>query len=182
MPADYIDVIIQDEEGKDETIQVTEREKLFVEIYFKTKKKRQSAIDAGYAAKGAHVQAHRVMNTPRVKKYFDYYRRVIFDNTKASIEEIIIQLSESIRVDPIDIFEDDGTLKPLNEIPKAARMIMTGLDTKTFEMPGDQEGVITERKVRFDAKKDLMEKLIKMLGGYESDNVQKGSNVIIVNG
>jgi hypothetical protein len=71
------------------------------------------------------------------------------------IQDLLIQLWQAARMDKADIFNDDGTMKPLAELDKTLRSCIEGIEF-------DKEGGI--KKITFMRKTAVVEQLSKNLG------------------
>lgn len=69
---------------------LTDKERLFAEIFIKNRNATQAAIKAGYSLKSAHVIGYENLRKPKIKSYIDYLREL---------------KREAIMIDQVDIVE-----------------------------------------------------------------------------
>lgn len=85
-----------------------------------------------------------------------------------SIDEVVTTLANMLRFDIADLYKEDGSLKPIKDMSKEARLMIQQLDTDEIFIKGKTIGLT--KKVKTYSKVDAIEKLMKYLGGYEKDN------------
>ena len=119
----------------------------------------------------ASVKAQQMLSRPQVRKYLQTIR----DEQRIGVTEIVDELAQIIRFDVADMLNDDGTVKPINQMPETARKMIAGLEVSELWMGRgknkEQYGVV--KKIKFLSKMDAIEKAMKHLGGYKEDNDQK---------
>jgi phage terminase small subunit len=100
-----------------------------------------------------------------------------YKRNKATIDELVNVLSGMVRFDIADLYDDDGNLMNIKEMPLIARQMISELTSDEIKIGGESVGQV--KKVKTIAKLDAVEKLMKHLGGYEKDNSQKSAAVTI---
>lgn len=100
----------------------------FVAEYLKDLNATQAAIRAGYAKKGAKDQAYQLMQLPEVAQAIEQAMGDRSKRLKVDADYVLNRLVEIDQLDVIDILNDDLTLKPLSEWPKAWRLSLSGMD------------------------------------------------------
>ena len=98
-----------------------------------------------------------------------------YERNKATIDELVNTLSGMVRFDIADLYDENGNLLPIKEMPLIARQMISELTSDEIKMGGIKIGDV--KKVKTIAKLDAVEKLMKHLGGYEKDNYQKKPEV-----
>lgn len=98
-------------------------------------------------------------------------RAEIKEDNKITISEIVSTLSDMLRFDVAELYDENGKLKNIHSIPKKARIMISQLETDEIKVKGLVVGSI--KKVKIFDKLQAVEKLMKHLGGYEKDNDQK---------
>lgn len=87
------------------------------------------------------------------------------ERTHATLDEVLSLMAESLRVDPLEVFDDQGRIKPLKDIPVAVRRAMTGI--KLEEGKGGMFGNTTTIKdIKFNPKTPIMDMFMKKYGDY----------------
>lgn len=139
-----------------------------------------AAVRAGYSERTAKEQASRLLTNANVQAYISQLRLDIQERNKITVDEIVTELANMFRVDPKDIYEEDGTVRNLSDMTRDVRFSIKSI--QITEQRLGEEGMIieTKRKVELYSKLDAAEKLMKHLGGYEKDNSQKQAQVQII--
>lgn len=169
-------IIVTNDKGEGIEYSYTDKELLYCQFYVQSTNGSAAARKAGYSKDSAHVTSSKLLRKANIIAYIEEYRRNLYAENKMTIEELTHFLSETLRVDPLELFEDNGKLKPLDEMSKRARMLIDGIDVDEVIM-GEGDGIITKRKVKLRSKDSSAEKLAKILGAYEMDNKQKITKV-----
>ncbi|QPT15221.1 terminase small subunit [Serratia rubidaea] len=103
----------------------------------------QTAAAAAAGYKNAAVSASRNMDNPKVNARIAELMKHRNKRTKIGADYVLKRLVEIDELDLTDIMNDDLTLKPLSEWPKAWRQFMTGVKVaELFEGQGDDKQMI----------------------------------------
>lgn len=129
----------------------------FVKEYLVDQNAYQAAIRAGYAATTAHSQSHVMLEMPEIKELVTKALIKQADNLDLSPEKVLKELAKIAFIDPRVIFDDNGELKPLSQIPKEARACIATID-KSYDKHGN-----VVKKVKLVSKIDALDKLGKHL-------------------
>lgn len=100
----------------------------FVAEYLKDLNATQAAIRAGYAKKGAKDQAYQLMQQPEVAQAIEQAMGERNKRLQVDADYVLRRLTEIDQLDVIDILNDDLTLRPLRDWPKAWRLSLSGMD------------------------------------------------------
>ena len=101
-----------------------------------------------------------------------------YERNKATIDELVNVLSGMVRFDMADLYDDNGNLLNIKEMPLIARQMISELTSDEIRIGGESIGTV--KKVKTIAKLDAVEKLMKHLGGYEKDNGQKNTSQVTI--
>lgn len=154
---------------------LTGKQELFCQEYIKDFNGTQAAIRAGYSDKSAHDIASENLRKPDIEERIKELRHELYNRNKITVDEIIHELSEITRVDPAEIYDDNGNLMPLSRMSERARKSIKSMQYQSYTYQDGSES--EKRKVVLHSKMDAFEKLMKHLGGYEKDNEQKQQNI-----
>jgi phage terminase small subunit len=122
--------------------------------------------------------AFELYHNPNITARIDQLKKEIEERNKINIDELISELANMVRFDPAEMYEEDGSLKMIHDMPKPVRQMISSLDID--ELMVDKQKIGYTKKVRFIPKLDAIEKLMKHLGGYEKDNQQKKQEPTII--
>jgi len=121
------------------------------------------------------VEACRIHNDPNITLRIKELQAEAYERNKATIDELVNTLSNMVRFDIADLYDDNSNLLSVKEMPLIARQMISELSSDQIRMGGESIG--ETKKVKTIAKLDAVEKLMKHLGGYEKDNKQKKTEV-----
>ncbi|MCO7513725.1 terminase small subunit [Pseudomonas guariconensis] len=107
---------------------LTAKQQRFVVEYLVDLNATQAAIRAGYAPARAREQAYQLMKKPEVKAAIEKAMAERSKRLKVDADYVLQRLVEIDQLDVIDILNDDLTLLPLSEWPKAWRLSLSGMD------------------------------------------------------
>lgn len=103
----------------------------------------QTAAAAAAGYKNAAVSASRMMKDQDITKRIAELMKHRNKRTKIGADYVLKRLVEIDELDLADIMNDDLTLKPLSEWPKAWRQFLTGVKVaELFEGQGDDKQMI----------------------------------------
>lgn len=128
------------------------------------------------------VEACRLHSDPNITLRIKQLRQEVYERNKVTIDEIVQNLAGMMRFDIADLYDDDGKLLPLRQMPLEARQMISQLDTDELFDFIEGEKVFTgyTKKVRTYSKLDAVEKLMKHLGGYEKNNEQLKQSFTVI--
>ncbi|CAI3798633.1 hypothetical protein GLGCALEP_02135 [Pseudomonas sp. MM221] len=152
----------------------------FVAEYLVDLNATQAAIRAGYAKKGAKDQAYALMQIPEVAQAIEKAMGDRSKRLKVDSDYVLQRLVEIDQLDLLDILEDDLSLKPLKQWPKAWRQYLVGLDlAEMFEGQGkDRDMVGILKKIKWPDKVRNLE----LLGKHVNVNAFKEQVEVNVTG
>jgi phage terminase small subunit len=153
---------------------LNDRQKLFCHEYLVDRNATQAAIRAGYSQKTAGSQAHDLLKKPEIREFIDGRLNKIAAKAEISVERITEELARILLADPIEAYNDNGTLRPLSEWPEDLRRALSGLETKEemiVGVGGDEEGAVhvTITKAKFWSKTAASEQLYRRLGAFRDE-------------
>lgn len=158
---------------------LSEKQKQFCEEYLIDLNATQSALRAGYSPKTAYAIGVENLKKPQIQEYITELREVVKERNNITIDELVGILSNIARFDPLDVLNEDGTVKDIKDMPINARKCIAGLDIDQYTTT---EGTIgTVKRIKLVGKEGAIDKLMKHLGGYEKNNEQKKSNINLSN-
>lgn len=156
-------------------IRIGNKSKAYCQAYDIPQEKAMSA-----ATRGA-----RLANNPVVIARIKQLKEEAQARNNISLDELIQTLAAMIRFDITDLYDENGGLKNLKDLPKETRQMIQQLDVSEVYTRSvkDRELIGYTKKVKTYSRLDALEKLMKHLGGYEKDNQQSKSiqNIVFLN-
>jgi len=131
---------------------MTPKQQRFVAEYIKNgMNARQAAIAAGYSTKSAGNEGPRLLGHPEVKEAIAKRTQKAFAKIEFGIDRTLERVAQIAFFDVKDLFDDDGSLKSIKEIPPEARTVLAGLEvTELFAGAGEEKhacGVVKKVKL-----------------------------------
>lgn len=102
-------------------------EKLFCREYLVDFNATQAAIRAGYSQNCARQLAAELLQKPHIKAELKRTVGKVMEKAEINAAEVLANIKAMAEVDPIDVFNEFGYLKPLSLIPKHARLCISGI-------------------------------------------------------
>jgi len=130
-------------------------------------KKRDAALAAGYAPKGAHVQANRLLRRPAIIAAIQDEEDARDVAERVTAAKVIRELSRVAFLDPAEFFNPDGSLKPIHEMSRDARAAIAGLDVTETES-GEGKVISRLKRLRTVPKEKALEALGRATGAVPS--------------
>lgn len=157
-----------------------EKYKAVIDEWFLNKENGKKAWQKFYpkaSDKSAEVNFSRMLSIAKVSQYVKDRRAEIAEANKITIDECVSMLTDMARFDIAEAYTEDGALKPIHEIPKHIRMAIESVESDDIRIEGVTIGQV--RKIKSSNRRANIIELMKYLGGYEKDNEQKASNIVI---
>lgn len=166
-----------------------QREETFAREYVLDLNGARAAIAAGYSTKGADVRAAELLRNRRVQELIASLTKAKFGKLDISAERILQELARLAFIDPANLFDEAGSLKPIHRMDEDSRRAIAALDheklfehfgkgqakhvgamvkvkladkTRALQLLGQYRKLFTE-KVEFDAAANFTEALARIL-------------------
>lgn len=149
------------------------KQRRFVAEYLKDQNGTQAAIRAGYSKKTANEQAAQLLAILSVRAAVDTELAKIQEKAGVTQERILNALLNIAEIDPRKLFNKDGTLKKVHEIPNDVAATIASIESC------DTDGEV--KKIRFWDKTRALELLGKHLKMFTDRNeISDGSGAPVV--
>lgn len=149
-------------------MELTNRQRKFINAYLKHGNGTQAAKDAGYSEKTAQVQASRLLTYAMVRQEIEKRQKNLAKKTDLSIEWCLEQykkLAESMITDFMEIGPNGVSLKDFSLVdPDKVFAVEEVSETITQGGGGSQ-------RVKLARKKDALDSIMRHLGGF-NDKVE----------
>lgn len=169
-----------------EFMELTEKQERFCQAYIEFGNKSEAYRDAYEAdamnSNSVRVAANEVFNTPNVTLRIEELQKEIRERNKVKIDDVLGVLADMIKFDIAEIYDDEGRLRPIKDIPKPHREMINSV--KVYEdfmnIDGQREKIGETKEVKILNKLDVIEKFMRHLGAYEKDNSQKPQSQVTI--
>jgi phage terminase small subunit len=121
--------------------ELTNRQQTFVVCYLKHENGQKAAIEAGYARKSAGVEANRLLKHPKIRSEIIAAKKRVAERTEIDAAWLLNRLAELAEVDVLDLFDEGGDLRPLDDIPPRARRLISSIEVKALYAGSGQDRV-----------------------------------------
>jgi phage terminase small subunit len=157
------------------TNELTIKQEAFCQAYIRLGDK-SAAYRESYSTKNMKVatvneRASRLSNEYKISTRIAFLQKEIKEENKATISEVLNTLSDMLRFDIAELYDENGNLKKIHSIPKKSRLMISQLEIDEIIVKNESIGQVKKIKV-FD-KMQAVEKFMKHFGAYEKDNGQK---------
>ncbi len=144
----------------------------FIQEYLIDLNATQAAIRAGYSKKTAQEQSSRLLLNVIIANAISEAQAERGQRTGITQDRVIQELAHAAFLDIKDLFEDDGSLKLVRDMPETVRRAISGLEvTEIFDRAdGDQKTAIgLLKKVKLVDKSGNLELIGKHLGMFKTE-------------
>ncbi|MCS7523261.1 terminase small subunit [Pseudomonas aeruginosa] len=145
---------------------LTAKQRRFVAEYLLDLNATQAAIRAGYSKNRASEIGYQLLQKPDITSAIQAAMKERAERTRSDADYVVRRLEEIDQMDLLDIVNDDLTLRPLSQWPKAWRQFLSGIEiAELFEGRGDDRriaGVL--RKIKWPDKLRNLELLSRHVG------------------
>lgn len=138
----------------------------FVDEFMIDRNATQAAIRAGYSAKTAGAAGHRLLKTVEICAEINKRSAEQSQRLRITADRVMQEYEALALLDPIELFNADGTIKPLAEMPESARRAIAGLDLIQIKATGTEEVKVEAflKKIKLADKKGALDSIAKILG------------------
>lgn len=142
---------------------LNERQKAFALEYVKQANATSAAISAGYSAKTAHQIGHQLLKHTGVAAEISRLSSRSEKKSALTAERVVQELSNIAFFDPATMYDADGNLLKVKDMPEATRRAIAGIEQHL------EKGT----KIRLSSKLGSLELAAKLLGMVKEQQVQQ---------
>jgi len=160
---------------------LTEKQEAFCQAYINLDGKKSEAYRSAYDADSMNsnsvaVEAQKLFKDPNIALRIEELHSEIRERNKTKIDDVLSILTDMIKFDISELYDENDNLKSIHDIPKSHRQMISSL--KTDHLYGGKEIVGETKEIKTLNKLDVIEKFMRHLGGYEKDNQQKKIEIL----
>jgi phage terminase small subunit len=121
----------------------------------------------------AETNGPRLLRTAQVAAFVEERRAKVLEKAElgceVKLERILLELHRILDIDPLAIWDDQLTLKRLEDIPQDLRRAIASMKvTEMFDGQGDERELVGYlREVKFHPKTEASNQLLRVLGAYK---------------
>ena len=141
---------------------LTPKQAKFIDEYLIDLNATAAAKRAGYSEGTAEIIGFENLRKPKIAEKIQARRDELKESAEIDQEWVLKRYKRLAEVDPADFLKEDGTLKPISEIPKDVRYAIQGLDI--LEMTSVKGAEIHTKKVKLSDKRATLDSIAKLLG------------------
>ena len=159
---------------------LTFKQSRFVDEYFIDGNATKAARRAGYSERHASAIGYQLLQLSIVQQSLATMRQELAAKCQVTPEMVIQGFKHGAFYDIKDIYNPDGSLKDIHEIPEAARCAIAGIDIEElYAGKGEDRVSIGQvKKVRLVSRFQNLDSLAKHLGLYDADNRQQAKEMV----
>jgi phage terminase small subunit len=126
--------------------------------------KRRAAIEAGYSAKTAHVQATALLKRPKVVAALADSAQRLTQKAELSAERVLEELRRIATFDYRQFYDAEGNFKPPTEWTEEMGAVVSSSETVIKNVTAGDRKQDTVTKIRLNPKTDALNTLAKYFG------------------
>ena len=127
----------------------------------------------------AAANAHKLLRIAEVQDKVRRLRTANHDLAMVTYEETLQEIGKLAMFDPAEMFDEDGRLLPLTEMPEAARKMVHEVEFTLQDY--DEDYVRRMVKVKYGKDKaKYLDMLMKHYGGYEAHQRQGATQIAVI--
>jgi phage terminase small subunit len=135
----------------------------------------KAGIACGFSPKTAASQGSRLLKEVKTQELLEKRRSQLRQKLELSTERTLQEVARLAYLDPRQLFNADGTTKPIHELDPDVAAAIAGVEI-THEWSGkgeDRRLVATSTKYKIADKNAALDKAMKHQGLYKADNLQR---------
>ena len=138
----------------------------FVDEFMIDRNATEAAIRAGYSVNSAGQIGSRLLKDVKICAEINKRSAEQSQRLRITADRVMQEYEAIALLDPLDLFRPDGSMKPLEEIPEAARRAIGGLELREMTPVDTPDGQIAVqlRKVKLIDKKGALDSIAKIMG------------------
>lgn len=131
--------------------------------------KKVKLIPEDASAQSARATVRGILHQPNVVKMLQDQYRSIVAKTGATTERVWEEITRIAFLDPAVFYDENGDVKPMDQIPEEARRALTGMKVKTGTL--GEDGDFVERELKYAGKHSALEQLIRLHRMVDQDKL-----------
>lgn len=149
----------------------------FIASYLQHGNATRAAIEAGYSERSAHAQGCSLLKRPEVVEKIRAAKQATLNAAMLTDEMVITELKHSAFLDPVSMFNKDGSLLPLSQMPESTRRAIAGIEVvELFEGRGENRRQIGFlKKIKLVSKEGMLTLAARHLGMLHDNLTVDGS-------
>ena len=146
---------------------MTPKQERFCEEYIIDLNATQAAIRAGYSKKTANRIASQNLSKLDIQNLISELSKKATQRNEITVDRVLEEYAAIAFLDPQDIFNNDGTLKPLSEIPEQARRAISGIEITEKNVGTRTDPFMVDvTKIKIENKKGALDSIGKYLAMF----------------
>lgn len=143
--------------------ELTPQQRLFVAEYLVDKNATKAAERAGYTERSAYSTGHRLLKNAEIARLIEEGLQKQEKRTLLTGDRVLRELCRIAFLDPRKIYQDDGTPRPIKDLPADVARAIVGVDIdEIWEGYGeDRQQTGVTKKLKFGDKVRALELLGK---------------------
>ena len=165
-----------------ETTLLTEKEERFCYEWIAEPNQTKAALRAGYSPRRARQTGAEIMARPQVQAFIKQLQAEQRQRMKGIVERVQAERAAIAFFDPIDLFDADGNMKRLEDMPPEARRCIAGIEvSEIWEGSGeDRRQIGYLKKIKLADKSASLTALERMLGLYKDEGGNLGDAILTI--
>lgn len=147
--------------------QLTKKQQKFKEALLKGMNQTEAAITAGYAPESAHVAGHKLAKNPLIAGAMTRRDALVEKKSALDAEKVLAAANNLMDFDPAELFDDNGKLLRIKEMPLEARRAIQSIDYE-------------KQTIKFVPRLGALELSAKLIGMLRNEPQQQTAIQIIV--
>lgn len=143
--------------------ELTDQQEQFCQEYLKDLNGTQAAIRAGYSAKSSRAISSTLLTKHNIQARLKVLIGDRSQRCQISADEVLLAIKKLAFFNLSDLFDENGDLKPMSEIPEEARGAINGVEVFVECSDEENEDGETVTKITGRTKKVKLSERIKAL-------------------
>jgi phage terminase small subunit len=126
---------------------LTAKQFLFCQEYIKDLNGSRAATAAGFKEHSASAAASRMLDWPHIQEHIQMLMDKRANKMGIDADRVLKSILAIAEFDIGDLYTPEGVLKPVHQMPKEVRQILSGVKVGEIKVDGERVGEMVEPKI-----------------------------------
>lgn len=144
---------------------LTDRQRRFVDEYLIDLNATKAAVRAGYSVRTANKIGTELLGKTSISKLISERQSDRSKRTEVTQDMVLAEFAKIAFGDVRNLFNVDGSLIPITDLPKNSAAMIAGMEIRTIE--GEDGALVSVKKIKLANRLDALNSVARHLGMFK---------------